>query len=798
MKKDMSKLKRLVAIILCVFLSFSVVSSVALNTFADGDDDSSFDDAFGEDDDDPEAEGSGETGDPSDGSGSETITIDDDTPFPSEQCTSGFGGTSWALCPGIETIAEGANGLYGLLAKRLNLSPSIVSTDVRTSATYLLWDYIRGVANILVIILMVIVILSQITGYGINNYGIKRMLPRIIIAAILVNLSYYLCQIAVDISNIIGTSLGSTLNGVAHTVANNVGVTYTGENIVRIFVIILVAALGGGTVIFQGIKLGAGSSMALSIGIGILFLVLIIGLAVLIFFLMLALRQILAMVCVALSPLAIACMILPNTENIYKSWFKLLRSILIVYPICGLLYGLSCVIEVLALAPSNGSYDFLELIIASIACFLPFYAAPVLMIRALKGIGNIGTMVSNVGRRGRNGLLSLHRATQNSERMRAFKDRGVDSRRVRSYERNLKRANSGRNSLTRWWGERRTTSPVDAERYVAAQQRILKREIENATNQSWIANRDTMKQAERNKAEIERDRIQKMAEVQASDTTVQSGRNQNTIAAREARLKNEDWSREGAVARMEALQDERQRRIRDEETRASLRDGTSNFDIAQTTASLRRIAQNTESHPNTDVNTASQIRVLSQALAATGPGKGQLADVVTDERITPEVRNFIAGEAQNDPSLSGTIKSKNAFASRYLSDINAAANVRPDDANYAVAQATLGLSYNQWLNQATTHADANPGETNLQYVVRRDLSDDADLAKLSSAALQSAVSQMSTDRLQTIVNARNYHSLFSDADRRAIIEGVLAAKRSPDSEGQAANFDSTFGNTDIG
>ena len=193
---------------------------------------------------------------------------------------------------------------------------------------------------------------------------------------------------------------------------------------------------------------------------------------------------------------------------------------------------------------------------------------------------------------------------------------------------------------------------------------------------------------------------------------------------------------------------------------------------------LETIAQNTANHPSTDADVASRIRVLAQALASTGPGKSQLARLITDPNanVTPEVRNFIAGEAQNDPPLAGAIKSKDAFAARYLSDINAAANTRPDDRNYAVAQATLGLSYNQWLNQATTHDDANPGETNLQYVVRRDLSDDADLAKLSSAALQSATNQMSLERLDTIIHARNYHSLFSDADRRRIIEQVFISK----------------------
>ncbi|MCZ6324111.1 hypothetical protein O5165_25825, partial [Escherichia coli] len=46
---------------------------------------------------------------------------------------------------------------------------------------------------------------------GLNNYSIKKMLPRLIVAAILVNLSYYICAIAVDISNILGHSLQQAL-----------------------------------------------------------------------------------------------------------------------------------------------------------------------------------------------------------------------------------------------------------------------------------------------------------------------------------------------------------------------------------------------------------------------------------------------------------------------------------------------------------------------------------------------------------------------------------------------------------
>lgn len=522
MINKISRIKKPAKIIAYTVFGIMVICSLivnTVNTFADSPEGSGAgrDDLLNDDGADPTGSG---------GSGSsEPIEIDADSPFPSEQCTSGFGGTSWVLCPGIETISEGTNGIYNLLAEELVLSSSIVSTDSKTGATYMVWDYVRGFSNVILIIFMVIVILSQITGYGINNYGIKRMLPRIIIAAILINISYILCQIAVDISNILGSSLGKELNGVAHTIANNIPLDYNGMNFIRIVVGILVAALGGGVVVFRGIQLGAGSGAILSIAIGVLFLLLIIGLAVLIFFAMLAIRQILAMLCVAFSPVAIACMILPNTEGIYKRWLKLVQAILIIYPICSVLYGMSSIIEIFALAPSNGKYGFLQLIVASIACFVPFYAAPVLMVKALNGIGNIGSAVQGLGRRGRQGLIGLNRGALSSERLKRRREQGVDEHRVRTFQRNQQRKSSN-NALVRWWGNHRTNSALNQQRYVEAQQSILKREDAEAKNKDWISNSGTMMTAERNKSGEARRRTLAEAGFQASSDYVSASINE--------------------------------------------------------------------------------------------------------------------------------------------------------------------------------------------------------------------------------------------------------------------------------
>ena len=48
--------------------------------------------------------------------------------------------------------------------------------------------------------------LATIGGYGLDNYGIKRMLPKLIVGVIVVNASFYICGLLVDLSNVVGSS----------------------------------------------------------------------------------------------------------------------------------------------------------------------------------------------------------------------------------------------------------------------------------------------------------------------------------------------------------------------------------------------------------------------------------------------------------------------------------------------------------------------------------------------------------------------------------------------------------------
>lgn len=67
------------------------------------------------------------------------------------------------------------------------------------------------------IIAFLAIIVSQVTGMGINNYGIKKMLPRLVVAAIAVNVSYYICQLIVDLTNILGYEIQNALAGISNS-----------------------------------------------------------------------------------------------------------------------------------------------------------------------------------------------------------------------------------------------------------------------------------------------------------------------------------------------------------------------------------------------------------------------------------------------------------------------------------------------------------------------------------------------------------------------------------------------------
>lgn len=262
----------------------------------------------------------------------EEISIDassygnEETIEPSSCDVSGIG---WIICPVSNWIAEGMDYLYGTIVSFLNVAP-IVGGD---SGLYQMWDIVRSIANICFIIGFLILIYAQITGAVISSYTIKKMLPRIIIAAILVNVSYWICAIAVDVSNILGVAVQDMFMamqeriGAANSAADDIG-----------WVKVTALALGGGSLAAIGL-FGATAGGAGALAFAIIAALIPALFAVFVAVAILAARQALITVLVVLSPLAFVAYLLPNTEEWFRRWRKLFVALMVMFPAFAVIFG---------------------------------------------------------------------------------------------------------------------------------------------------------------------------------------------------------------------------------------------------------------------------------------------------------------------------------------------------------------------------------------------------------------------------------------------------------------------------
>ena len=139
-------------------------------------------------------------GEPSDSSGDGTTPKEEDQ----ENCKIDYIG--WFICPVVNTLASMSEGARAQLINMLTVDAKSILGDTSEGSVYSYWSKIRDYANILFVVFFLFVIYSQMTGYGLDNYGIKRMLPKLIIGVIVVNASFYICGLLVDLSNVVGSS----------------------------------------------------------------------------------------------------------------------------------------------------------------------------------------------------------------------------------------------------------------------------------------------------------------------------------------------------------------------------------------------------------------------------------------------------------------------------------------------------------------------------------------------------------------------------------------------------------------
>lgn len=240
-----------------------------------------------------------------------------------DNCKSSLGAIGWLVCPTTGKIAEAVDWLYDRIESLLVIEPISVEDG---TPIYEIWKFCRGITNIVFIIFLLVVIYSQLTGIGISNYGIKKVLPKLIIAAVLINFSFLICSLAVEVSNIIGNGLRGLFTSIQETVSISQGdVSYGG----------LFSLLVGG-----GAALGVLTFNPADIW---LLIPVVLGaiVAVVTGLITIALRQAVIALLIMVSPLAFVSYILPNVDSWFKKWKDLFWKMLEFYPLFSLLFGAS-------------------------------------------------------------------------------------------------------------------------------------------------------------------------------------------------------------------------------------------------------------------------------------------------------------------------------------------------------------------------------------------------------------------------------------------------------------------------
>ena len=294
-------------------------------------------------------------------------------------CQENGGFLSWMLCPTIADGAATASGLLGSITDLTTTHKSIIEQfSDQGSAIYKAWSSFRNLANIGFVIMLLVVVFSQVTNLGISNYNIKKILPKLIITAVLVNFSYLILGVAIDLSHIIGNGIGSAIRTIAGESMSAEASAQASSIVSKIAGMVTGAGLIGGGVAIAT----TGPALILPV---VLFVITTV-ISVFFGFVMLTIRQAAIIMVIVLAPLAMVLYALPNTAAVTKKYISTLKALLMLYPMFVLATSAGALASTIIVGTST---DMLMLIVGGLLNVLPYFAIPSMTSKSLAGLGAI-------------------------------------------------------------------------------------------------------------------------------------------------------------------------------------------------------------------------------------------------------------------------------------------------------------------------------------------------------------------------------------------------------------------------
>lgn len=221
-----------------------------------------------------------------------------------------------------------------------------------------------------------------------DAYTVKKVLPRLVIAVILIQLSWF-----------IFTGMIALMNSIAYGLEALIYIPFGGgsDNFT------LAALIGGldssATGVFTTAAIGVAVT-AFAGGVGAVLLAIVIALIVSI--LALTIRRMLLILLLIISPLALVAWILPNTERFWKMWWDNFSKLLLMYPLILIMIASGRVFA--KIASTSDSSDIINVAIILGGYFLPLILIPKTFKMAGNAFATIGGSISSSGEKGRGAL----------------------------------------------------------------------------------------------------------------------------------------------------------------------------------------------------------------------------------------------------------------------------------------------------------------------------------------------------------------------------------------------------------
>ena len=300
-------------------------------------------------------------------------------------------GLRWVLCPLFITGSKTVGLLNGLIQNFLfvptdQIFGTAANANKGTSSFQEAFNTFRNIGLGLLVIAGLVMVFSQAAGLDIfSAHTVRKALPRIVLAAIGMALAWPILLFVITFFNDIGSWVGQIILTAAHVqTGSDANITASGLANVATVVLGLLAA---------GAVYGTAGVMSI---VGTILLALFIG------FVVLAIRQLVILLCVLLAPLAIASSVLPGTEKLWKFWRDTLIGALVMFPIImGFLTAGAAMASIAAAAgtaaAANGdnigniSWDLMAMLIY----FAPYFLLPFSFRLASGLMGNIFGLVND-------------------------------------------------------------------------------------------------------------------------------------------------------------------------------------------------------------------------------------------------------------------------------------------------------------------------------------------------------------------------------------------------------------------